>query len=124
MNILGELICRWVDRDDDEAIYSPDREVGRPEQKLDDERTGETGKDDGKDDLSKCSMNNVNCPVGAIPGSKPFCCLKPLSKDEALSKAALLRSLNLTTRISCSVVTTYLRKIALSVCTATLDSSN
>ena len=56
-------------------IYFPEREVDHPEQKRDDERIVGIGTDDGKD-------GNIDCPVGAIPGSKPFCCLKPLSKDE------------------------------------------
>ena len=74
-NIAGELLCQWVDRDDDEAIYFPDREVDHPEQKLDDERIVGSGTDDGKDD-------NADCSVGATPGSKPVYCLKPLSQDE------------------------------------------
>ena len=74
VNIAGELIRQWVDRDDDEVNYFPDREVDHPEQKLDDERIVGSGTDDGKDD-------NVDCSLGVTPGSKPFYCPKPLSKD-------------------------------------------
>ena len=118
VNIAGELICQWFDRDDDEAIYFPGREVDHPEQKLEDERIVGTGTDDGKDDLNKCLMNSVDCSVGAVPGSKPSYCLKPPSKDEIAKLELDFQD------IVFSPEHIYLRKIALTVCTATLDSSS
>ena len=76
VNIVGEFICQWTEGDDDDTIYFPDIELDHTEQKLD------KGNDDVRNDLDKCPENNVDRPEGEIPISKPFYCLKPLSKDE------------------------------------------
>ena len=76
VNIACELICQWTEGDDDDAVCFPDIEVDHTEP--------EPGKrnNDVRDDLNKCSDNNVDRPDNRIPSSKPFYCLKPLSKDE------------------------------------------
>ena len=75
-NVAGELICQWTEGDDNEKIYFPSTDaeatldyVNRP-----------VGEDD-KEDL-KCSGGNVSTLSNEAQGSKPFVCLKPLSRRE------------------------------------------
>ena len=110
VNIAGELICQWVGRDDDEAIY-----------------TSQIGK---WTILSKSLMKGLSELARTMAKTTTSIVLSVLFPVQSLSIASnrsrktRLRSLRLTARISRSVLNTCLRKIALIVCIATLDSSS
>ena len=76
-NVAGELICQWTEGDDDEKIYFPSTDV---EASLDyvNRLVGE----DDKEDLNKRFDGNVSTLSNEAQGSKPFVCLKPLSRRE------------------------------------------
>ena len=66
VNIAGELICQWTEGDDNDEVYFPDIELDHTEQE-----PSQTN-NDVRDDLNKCSDNNVDRPDNRIPGSRPL----------------------------------------------------
>ena len=76
-NVAGELICRWTEGDDEDKIFFPSNNldfildyVNKP-----------AGEND-KEDLNKCSGGNVSTLSTEAKGSKPYMCLKPLSRRD------------------------------------------
>ena len=75
-NVAGELICQWTEGDDNEEVYFPSVDINHV--------IAEVSKvdDDVKDDLNKCSDNNIDHPDNRVPASRAFYCLRPLSNNE------------------------------------------
>ena len=76
VNVAGELARQWTEGDDNKEVYFPNVDIKQLIAEV------SNVDDDAKDDLNKCSDNNVAHPDNRVPGSKAFYCLRPLSKDQ------------------------------------------